>query len=46
MCLVKKYFSNWGYKITKKDILILMVFNWNIVHLTTSITSWNKQYFI
>ena len=39
----KKYFSNWGYKITKKIyILILMVFNLNIVDLTTTITSLNK----
>jgi len=36
MCLVKKYFSNWGY------IYILMVFNLNIVDLTTVITPWNK----
>jgi hypothetical protein len=46
MCVGQECFSNWGYKITKKDMLILMVFNWNIVDLTTAITSWNKQYFI
>jgi hypothetical protein len=42
MCLVKN-FSNWGYKMIKKDIyLILMVFNLNIIDLTTVIISWNK----
>jgi len=41
---LKEYFSNWGYKIIKKYIyiLILMVFNLNIVDLTTVIISWNK----
>jgi len=47
MCLVKKYFLNWGYKIIKNIyiyiyILILMIFNLNIIDLTTVITSWNK----
>ena len=37
---LKKYFSNWGYKIIY--IYILMIFNLNIVDLTTVITSWNK----
>jgi hypothetical protein len=31
-------FSNWDYKI----INLLMIFNLNIVDLTTAITSWNK----
>ena len=39
MCLVKECFSNWGYKIIKKDILILVVFHWNIIDLITDITS-------
>jgi hypothetical protein len=32
----------WCYKIIKIYILILMVFNLNIIDLTTAITSWNK----
>ena len=42
MCLVKKYFSNWGYIYIYIYIYILMVFNLNIVDLTTVITPWNK----
>jgi len=42
MCLVKNAFQIEVIKYFFKKILILMVFNLNIIELTTVITSWNK----
>jgi len=42
MCLVKNAFEIEVKNNFKKYILILMIFNFNIVDLTIVITSWNK----
>jgi len=46
MWLVKSAFEIEIINNFKKYILILMVFNLNIIDLTIAITSWNKSYFI